>query len=347
MKTEKGNGNGNGGWIKLWRSSLDNGWIRKHTLWIFWTYCLLKASHRAHTVIVGRQQVAVKPGEFVFGRKIAARETGLSEQQIRTSVETLETLQNITKKSTNKYTVIAVVNWGFYQEKESEATIFATQIEPVQNHIQEGKHEEDSIMPIEVSELSLRLSGFLLTEILERDSQNRLHALPETERENMVREWAPYVELLMNVDQIEAATIVHVIGFCTKEALWRSRILSGKDLRVNWDAIGRHMRGEPVEDLTTPSEESNKDNRSALMERFDTFYAEYPRKVGKEVARKAWEKLKPTDELFQTIMAALERQKELPQWKKDGGKFIPYPATWLNGRRWEDEITAPDDWRNS
>lgn len=49
-------------------------------------------------------------------------------------------------------------------------------------------------------------------------------------------------------------------------------------------------------------------------------------------------KLNLTDELQQTILAALEKHKKSEDWKKDAGKFIPYPATWLNGRRWEDEL---------
>ena len=39
-------------------------------------------------------------------------------------------------------------------------------------------------------------------------------------------------------------------------------------------------------------------------------------------------------------MSAIEAQKKSPQWTKDGGQFIPHPATWLNGKRWEDQVTA-------
>jgi hypothetical protein len=52
---------------------------------------------------------------------------------------------------------------------------------------------------------------------------------------------------------------------------------------------------------------------------------------------KAFVKLKADDELFASIIAGLERAKESEQWIKDDGKFIPYAATWLNKRRWEDE----------
>ena len=70
---------------------------------------------------------------------------------------------------------------------------------------------------------------------------------------------------------------------------------------------------------------------------FQTFYASYPKKRGKQAAERAFhKKVKP--EQFQAIMKALEAQKRSADWQKDGGKYIPYPATWLNGERWEDEL---------
>lgn len=73
---------------------------------------------------------------------------------------------------------------------------------------------------------------------------------------------------------------------------------------------------------------------------FEDFYAEYPRKVGKQSALNAWNKINPDKELKTTILANLRNQKaNNHQWTKDNGQFIPHPATWLNGRRWEDECS--------
>lgn len=86
--------------------------------------------------------------------------------------------------------------------------------------------------------------------------------------------------------------------------------------------------------------EKVKDTTSAPSkgagEGFDEFWKAYPKKVAKAQAQKAWNKIKPNAELQQVILNALERQKQSVQWQKDNGQFIPYPATWLNGRRWED-----------
>ena len=68
---------------------------------------------------------------------------------------------------------------------------------------------------------------------------------------------------------------------------------------------------------------------------FDAFWAAYPRKVGKADARKAFKKIKaPLD----TLLAAIDRQKQSDQWQKNGGQYIPNPSTWLNQGRWEDEL---------
>lgn len=76
---------------------------------------------------------------------------------------------------------------------------------------------------------------------------------------------------------------------------------------------------------------------------FDEFWSAYPRKVGKQAAWKAWSKLKPSAELTKAILAAVEYQRNCPQWQKDGGQYIPNPATWLNQGRWEDKLPTPVD----
>lgn len=75
-------------------------------------------------------------------------------------------------------------------------------------------------------------------------------------------------------------------------------------------------------------------------QRFSEFYAAYPRKQAKQAACKAWDKLKPDADTFAALMSALEVQKRSPDWQREEGRFIPYPATWLNGRRWEDSARA-------
>jgi hypothetical protein len=90
--------------------------------------------------------------------------------------------------------------------------------------------------------------------------------------------------------------------------------------------------------LSDPKNGSHTTARpAALAAGFDAFWLTYPRKAGKGAARKVWARLKPGDELVATIIEAVGRQRNSPQWTKDGGQFIPHPATWLSQERWTDE----------
>src|SRR5262249_31224062 len=73
---------------------------------------------------------------------------------------------------------------------------------------------------------------------------------------------------------------------------------------------------------------------------FATFWAAYPRKVSKQAALKAWMKLTPDADLVKKIFDALEVHKRQERWAEEGGRYIPHPATWLNERRWEDEVVV-------
>lgn len=71
-------------------------------------------------------------------------------------------------------------------------------------------------------------------------------------------------------------------------------------------------------------------------ERFKKFWDFYPRGESKQAAIRAWDKLKPSDDLIDRMAVALKRQMRSEDWQNGIG--IPYASTWLNGRRWEDEV---------
>lgn len=89
-----------------------------------------------------------------------------------------------------------------------------------------------------------------------------------------------------------------------------------------------------------------KRNRAEYSELFERFWSAYPKKVAKGTASKAFEKMHPDESLLQDILTALDWQKCTEQWKQNGGKYIPHPASYLNGRRWEDERQEEADGDN-
>jgi hypothetical protein len=78
-------------------------------------------------------------------------------------------------------------------------------------------------------------------------------------------------------------------------------------------------------------------NASDLRESFEVFWLNYPQKVAKDAAWRAWQKRRPSAELLQQILSALAWQVRQDSWIREAGRYIPNPATWLNAARWEDE----------
>ena len=113
--------------------------------------------------------------------------------------------------------------------------------------------------------------------------------------------------------------------------------------------MDNHMRNRNRNSNTTDNSNTSRDREivkrereakeAQIEERFKRFWTSYPRKVQKIDARRAFSKLNPDEELLNAIIKAVEASKRSKDWRDEGGAYIPYPATYLNGRRWEDEPT--------
>jgi uncharacterized protein YdaU (DUF1376 family) len=86
--------------------------------------------------------------------------------------------------------------------------------------------------------------------------------------------------------------------------------------------------------LITNKQEPITNNHIDISSDFDIFWQEYPKKVGKEAARKSWYKIRPN---LQDVLKTLAWQKESKQWFEKGGQFIPNASTYLNQHRFLDE----------
>lgn len=108
---------------------------------------------------------------------------------------------------------------------------------------------------------------------------------------------------------------------------------NGKQVQSKVPVIGNGNGSESEKRETG----TRPDGAGGVPSGFDRFWEAYPRRVGKQDALKAWGQLAPDDDLVDLIVAGVERWKTCDQWTRDGGKFICYPATFLRGRRWEED----------
>jgi len=95
------------------------------------------------------------------------------------------------------------------------------------------------------------------------------------------------------------------------------------------ETAGKHPRSQ--------EKEREREREREKEKAFELFWKAYPKKKARPDAERAFLKINPDEQLLQIIISAVEKSKTTEEWLKESGKFIPYPATWLNKKRWLDE----------
>ncbi len=140
----------------------------------------------------------------------------------------------------------------------------------------------------------------------------------------------------------------HILGNSARasragEASARAKVARRAEAQGNGrSAVVNHSDTDPESEAESKSDPQKPTPPNPLKGElpfgFPEFWASYPKKNAKLAAVKAWNKLKPDADLQGKLLAAIDAWKQTDQWKRDGGKYIPYPASWLNGQRWLDEV---------
>lgn len=117
------------------------------------------------------------------------------------------------------------------------------------------------------------------------------------------------------------------------------------DRQKRWRDKNRNgLRGEEIRgdkkrgDKSNSPKGSQADRLEFLVDRVWGIWPKHKR-MNKGDLRKALKTRRPDPELFEKILAKIELLKQSSKWTKDGGQFIPYPASWINAEGWEDEVS--------
>lgn len=102
----------NPGWLKLHRKIVQWEWYTDANTLRLFLHLLLTANYQVQRW----QGVIIQPGQTLTGRSKLATELKLSVQQIRTSLNRLKSTNEITIEPTNKYSIITICKWGYYQD---------------------------------------------------------------------------------------------------------------------------------------------------------------------------------------------------------------------------------------
>lgn len=135
------------GWIKLHRKSVHSQVFQSEGLWKLWSWCLLRANHKDAWISIktgrGTAEVLVKRGEFLFGRKSAAKALKKNESTIYKRMMKLKSMGNLDIKSNTHYSIVTIINYELYQGSEKdEVTPKVTPKEHPSNTNKNDKNEK-------------------------------------------------------------------------------------------------------------------------------------------------------------------------------------------------------------
>lgn len=214
----------NRGYVKVWRKIQDTEILKNHRYCAFFLWSLTKASHKRINIIVGCQPITLEPGQFVFGRRIAAKELGMSEQEIRTCIELAKKADFLTIKSTNKFSIITIINWPIYQGSDIDNQ---PANQPTTNQqLTTNKNDNNKTFLSDSTELGL--AELLFQKIR---SRNQKHKRPN------LQTWARDVDKMIRIDGRTADDIRTLIEWSQQDPFWQNNILSTAKLREKFDQL--------------------------------------------------------------------------------------------------------------
>lgn len=109
------------GYIKLHRKILENPIVCKDSDYLaVWIYLLLNATHKEIPTIFKGQKIILQPGQLITGRKVIAEKFNISESKVQRILKSLKIEQQIEQQTSNKNSLISIINWNEYQKNEQQ-----------------------------------------------------------------------------------------------------------------------------------------------------------------------------------------------------------------------------------
>lgn len=273
------------GWIKLHRKIRDNAIFNDPYLFRLWIICLTEATYRKRDQVVGKQMVCLEPGQFVTGRFQLEQlfNKGLSgEQQISAVslwrwLKNLENAEFLNIKSNNKFSVVTIENWAFYQQEliaseqqneqqminkrstDDQQAITNKKVKKVKNNNKDSCPKRSRIYD-ESSEPYI-LAKYLRNRIL----RWKPNAMVPDESPDGLFTWADEMRKMLDLDNRDKHDISLVIKWSTEDSFWQPNILSAGTLRKQFDKLEGQMKRKVVR----MPEPQQKVNKSAAYEKFN------------------------------------------------------------------------------
>jgi hypothetical protein len=243
------------GFISLHRKLMENPiWSDPNYLKL-WIYCLFKASHKDHEQLVGNQIIKLERGQFVTGRKVLFEDMNrgvkpdqqLSEKTWSRYLKNLEKWEMLTIKVTNKFSIVTIDKYDFYQSSfnhtDQQTDQQLTNKRPTtdqqlttNNNVNNG-NKKDSRPKRVYDETSIYYQ--LALKLYECILKN----MPDKKKPNL-NQWADDFRKLVEIDGKDPKHIETVINWTQNNDFWWKNVLSADKLRTQYERLAAEVRAD-------------------------------------------------------------------------------------------------------
>jgi len=246
------------GYIKVHRKIWNHPKSTDHQFMSVWLWMLCRASYEEREEYFDGRTIILKPGQFTAGRKQVSRETGVSEQRIRTIWKWLINNQQINQQTTKQCSLFTVLNWDRYQMGNQGANQQSTNDQPTTN--------QQSTTLKEVKKERRKEKDILLEKEFDEHWGNIRKSASHKSRANRGPALRKWIELR---GRFSVEEILH--WWFKVQVAEKCDQVPGFDVGKNWedtDAIkGAYAEASPAAAHNAPSEEEYLKQRMAEYRR--------------------------------------------------------------------------------
>lgn len=252
------------GYIKVYRKMIHSPIWHDPDLFRLWMYCLIKASHKDRKVLVDKQEIELKSGQFVTGRFSLHQEFNQGIPPRKQTKDTtlwnwlkkLESMGNIDIKSSNKYSVISIVNWCEYQEtlttdsqqNDIGLTTDSQQIDTNKNVKNVKNEKKKNSRKYIYDDTHYQLSLFFLKQIRNNNPEHR---------EPNLEAWSSDIRLMMEQDNRTEEQIRYLMKWVQEDDFEKVNVLSPNKLRKRFDQLVMKVKQDKKKANVVPLKQSN------------------------------------------------------------------------------------------
>lgn len=236
------------GWVSLHRKIMNSPVYSDPDLLKLWLHCLLKCTHAEYEQLIGNKLVKLEAGQFVTGRIILAEEFNkgatpknkVSEITLWRKLKNLERFEMLNIKTTNKYSVVTVINWHDYQGSEQQVNNKRTTDEQQMNtnnnstNINNNNNKVTSNPKQAYDEESdyYILSNFMVECIKKNNAEFKIP--------NMQR-WSDDFRKMVELDNRDKSEVSKLIKWTQLDSFEMTNVLSPSKLRTRYDQLKLKM----------------------------------------------------------------------------------------------------------